>query len=660
MTGLVGYASRDDSKVDASLAAAMCEVIRHRDWYGVDTYVSPDGTVAISRVNLNVINKGKQPYLARGGRVKVFLHGEIHNDQVVRADAPGVQGELEFIYRLYEKEGVNFAAHLKGSFVTVIIDEDQDAVLVANDKIASKPLFYFDDGRTIYFSPEIKSLLLVPSLTRKLNLAALADFLGTGYFTMGHTAVEDIKWLDNATVLKITKGGVIQHKYWELEYRTEEASGGEDEEKSLDHYQQRFVELLRQAFRRSLRYDGRYGILLSGGYDSRGILGFYLEEKGAQGLHTITWGQKEDIPHSDCAIARQLAQKLGADHRFYELRAEDAVAAFYNFILLGEGLTWNLWPLDVYDGIREKQGVDIVLRGDRPIGSDDPYLIHDEYTVLQQAGIRYFRDTETYPRVLKPHYYQQFDQLDQETKRYVSSKCPERDLLDRMDWLYVDVRMKYYLNPLNYVKNTAVESFRPLLDDDILEFVATMPRKFRIGLALWRKIVCETFPDLDEEFASVRNDIHWAAALRSSPELQRFVYRELVEKESALDEFIDRDGLVNELDAFFATSQASAEAGAVPRQRPMANARKRVAQRLIKMSPELFRHAHRSFYSFNRWMNRPMYLAPTQAAILRLLILKAWANVFLNYPVVRSGPGQAEDDLARVRARIPHAYGDGD
>ena len=132
---------------------AMREAIKHRDWYEIDDYVNTKETVAISRINLGIINKEKQPYLARNDKVKVFLHGEIFNDEIANSNP------LEFIYRLYEKHQLNFASFLNGSFVVVIVDEGEDIVLIANDRIAYKPLFYFSDGRYIYFGPEIKSLL---------------------------------------------------------------------------------------------------------------------------------------------------------------------------------------------------------------------------------------------------------------------------------------------------------------------------------------------------------------------------------------------------------------------------------------------------------------------------------------------------------------------
>lgn len=619
MPGLVGCVGLDSGlrhKVDTNLITAMRDAITHRDWYKTDDYVNRQGTVAISRVNLNVINRDRQPYLARGGRLKVFLHGEINNDEVAHANP------LEFICRLYERDGWDFAAGLNGSFVVVIVDEDEDAVLIANDRIASKPLFLFKDGRAVYFGPEMKSLFLIPSLERKLNLAAVADFLSNGFFTTGHTFVEGLEWMDGATVLKIARGSVTSHKYWEWELRPDRR------EKSPEYYQEALVALLRQAFRRSLRVDATYGVLLSGGHDSRGILGFYLEQKNDRQLKTISWGREEDTFSSDCAIARRMAQGLGADHRFYRLTAEEVMDTFHEFILLGEGLTWNLWPYDVFHKIREEQGVDVILRGDQCFGNSASYLMHDERTILEQLGLSTLEDIEGYRRALKPHYHRLFCQLDAETTRRVSSRCQAKHVQDRRDFLYLDVRVKYYLNPLNYVKSYAVESFRPLLDNDLLDFVAQLPISYRAGKSLWKRTIAETFPELmSEEIARVRNDVDWAASFRGSAELERWIYGNLTGEENAVSEFLDRDGLTGLLDAFFA---APADVSSRP------TLRGRVAQRIKAMSPTVFHHAHKSFYRIKQRLGQPVYGLPVNRVIIRLLVLKAWGDVFLNYPVVRT------------------------
>jgi len=605
MPGLVGIVSTNGDRVNPSLTGAMRDAIRHRDWYKVDDYVNGRGTVTVSRVHLGIINRDRQPFSARSGRVQVFLHGEICNDAVAHSNP------LEFIYRLYEKEGPDFACALNGSFVIVIVDEDEGAVFIANDRIAAKPCFYFHDGRALYFGPEMKSLLRVPSLERRLNLAAVADFLANGHFIRDHTLLEGLKTMDSATVLKVRLGGMAWHRYWRYEIEEDSADRGPQ------YYRETLVGLLRRSVRRRLQTDNTYGILLSGGYDSRAILGCYLEARPSQELHTISWGREEDIPDSDCAIAKTLAGKLGADHGFYRLSAEDVIAKFRDFVFLGEGLTDYPESYDVFHAIKERQRVDIVLRGDECFGYSQSLTVHDEHTMLRSLNLRALRYMPVYRRVLRPSWHKLLGELDAETTHHISATCNARNIHNRKDFFYLDVRLKHYLNPLNYAKNFAIESFNPLLDGEILDFVRAWPLRYRLGKSFYRQTVVETFPKLYETIARKRNDIDWAASFRSSPELQRFVYDELVEKPGMLDEYVNMDGLRSELDTFFLAPPGAVEANILG---------------VLGRSPDAFRFVHACSYYVRKWMGRSRDLLPPEQLIIRLLILKAWGDIFLNFP----------------------------
>lgn len=612
MPGLVGIVNFSGDRIDLGLISAMRDAIRHQDWYGTDDYVNVLGTVAISRVNLGVINRERQPCSVRNDQVKIFLHGEILNDEVAHSSP------LEFIYRLYEKSGLDFAASLSGSFIVVIVDEREGVVIIANDRIATKPLFCFNDGRAMYFSPEMKSLFLVPALERKLNMTAVADFLTNGHFTCEHTFIDGLETLENATVLKVTSGGVARHRYWQFENE----QGGKD--RGRDYYEPMLAELLRNAVGRCLRSDGSHGVLLSGGYDSRAILGCYLEKRPDEKLNTISWGRAGDIPDSDCVVARKLAQKLGARHRFYKLTAEDVIDDFQRYILLGEGLTDFPESYDVFHSIREQQHVDIVLRGDECFGFSRWLKVHDEHTMFLSLSLKSLRNTEAYQRILKPPYYQLFCECDAETVRRVSSRCSAKDIHNRKDFFYLDVRTRYYLNPLNHVKNFAVESFRPFLDYDILDFVSVLPVSYRLGKRFYRETVVKMFPELYEEIASMHNMIDWASSFKGSADLKRFVYKELIEEQGILGEFIDVDRLHSDLDAFFAVAVDS----------PVGSRLRRGALELLQTSPSVYNFAHKCSYHVQKRRGKIRNVLPLEQLIIRLLTLKVWGDVFLNYPVV--------------------------
>jgi hypothetical protein len=136
------------------------------------------------------------------------------------------------------------------------------------------------------------------------------------------------------------------------------------------------------------------------------------------------------------------------------------------------------------------------------------------------------------------------------------------------------------------------------------------------------------FPDVFEEVAQRRNDIDWAASFRGSPDLQRFIYRELVESQSPFSEFVDTERLRSDLDAFFQPPPSSLGS---PRFRMRAG-----ALRLLGRSPGVFDFAHRSSYYVRKWRGKTRDILPYDQFVIRLLILKVWMDIFLNYPVART------------------------
>jgi len=124
----------------------------------------------------------------------------------------------------------------------------------------------------------------------------------------------------------------------------------------------------------------------------------------------------------------------------------------------------------------------------------------------------------------------------------------------------------------------------------------------------------------------MRNDIDWAASFRSSPELERFVYRELVEEQNVFSEFIDLNGLKSELDAFFA----------IPVDPSIETRAKTSALELLETWPAAHHFAHKCSYYVRKWRGQVRDLLPPEELIMRLLVLKVWGDVFLNYPVART------------------------
>ncbi len=606
MPGLVGAVSLHGEPVDGRVIAAMRDALVHRSWYHVQDWRSNNDRVAIARVHLGVPGPQAQPGLVAraGGQLVVFLHGEIYNDDAVN-------DPLSFIAALYEKHGPDFVARLKGAFVIVLVDEATDTVLLANDRLGARPMFYVQDAHALYFAPEIKSLLQLPTVSKQLFGPAVADFLANGHFTTAHTWIKGIVRQDSATVLAVQAGRVTTKRYWTFTFHRDGPDLG------AERYRARLGDLARQAVRRCVRDEHRYGILLSGGYDSRGILGCYLEARGDEPLYTVSWGRDENIAGSDCAVAQRLAQQLGANHGYYRLAAGEILNNFQEAVWLGEGLTDFLESYAVFDRIRARQGVEVVLRGDECFGYSHWTTVHDELGMFRALDLRTMRFMPDYRLILKPVWFDRFCAWDMETRRQLSARCSARQIHNRKDFFYLDVRIQYYLNPLNYVKTFAIESYRPWLDYDILDLMMVLPLKYRLGKRFWRDSISHMFPELYAEMAQHHNMILWPTALKSSPETVSWVYRELLETTSVLDEFVNREALKTKLDAFFASQAAGPSTGLA-----------RISGRLNEKT-RFYHWLHTGVYYARKWSGRINHALATDRLILRLLILKTWGDLFL-------------------------------
>lgn len=601
MPGLVGFINGEKNIHDSSLMSDMCNILKHRKRYRAENYSDVRRGLAISHIHLGILDDAPQPFTSQDNKVKILMHGEIYNDEATD------RSQLEFIYEQYQKYGADFALNLNGSFVIAIIDEVKDTVVITSDRTASKPFFYFIDSPTIYFAPEIKALLLIPSLTKTLNQAAIANFLACGSFINGEMLIEGIKVLDNASVMEITSTGISLHKYWQLAYAEE------PEDKGVEYYQDILSGLLRKAIHRYIRTKHEYGILLSGGYDSRGLLGYYIDEKGNQDVNTISWGAKEDTPQSDCAIAKKVANELGIKHRFYELKAHEIIHNLYDFIFLSDGLTdaFTNYPesLKIFQKIRDEEGIQIIIRGDEVFGG---YISWDDVSLFHIMNIRSLSDMPRYKKILKEPYFNSFSELNSRTLKAISAKYQATNIQNRVDFFYLDQRIKYYHGYLNYFKSMGVELRNPFLDNDIMDFTSTIPPKYRLHKNLYIKTIVSVFPYIFKEVAKRDNAINLTKESRNSPELRDFIYEELVEKKNEIDEYINIDGLKNELDTFFYGKDYSSI---------------RSKLKMI-MIPKLEKIP--AFYPFIRKLSTKSISGITMKDIIsRLLTLKIWCDIFM-------------------------------
>ena len=134
-----------------------------------------------------------------------------------------------------------------------------------NDRYGFIPHYYTLQEEEFIFSPEIKAILQ-SNVDKKLNIEALGEYLSFGMFFDNKTIFEKIYILPPATILIYDNNAIHLGKYWEFKYSC-------DYSISEDAYIKELIETFRSAVNIRLKEELRYCIGLSGGLDSRCIVG---------------------------------------------------------------------------------------------------------------------------------------------------------------------------------------------------------------------------------------------------------------------------------------------------------------------------------------------------------------------------------------------------
>jgi asparagine synthase (glutamine-hydrolysing) len=173
------------------------------------------------------------------------------------------------------------------------------------DRLASRPIFYYQDPEHLILSSDIRAILGVPGVDCSVDLESLAQFVRIQTVLGNHTLYREIRTLLPGTVLRASsqKSDIQIHRYWSME----PLSPFEDEEDAIRGVQAAFL----KAGQRIAKGTKRGGILLSGGLDSRLVLA--ILKSNAKALEAFTFGSEFT---DEIRVAEAVARSAHVPWRF--------------------------------------------------------------------------------------------------------------------------------------------------------------------------------------------------------------------------------------------------------------------------------------------------------------------------------------------------------
>ena len=323
MCGIAGQINLDTAQpVDAAILQRMAAAIAHRgpDAEGLWT----DGPAGLAHRRLSIIDLSEaanQPMSNEDGSVWIVYNGEIYNfldlreHLARRGHVLRTRSDTEVLIHLYEDEGENMLARLRGMFAFAIWDVRRRRLFAARDRIGKKPFKYHLDRRRFVFASELKAILARGDVAAEIDDADIHQYLGFGYVFAPNTGYRGIQKLPPAHYLILENGRLRIERYWRLDYRNKTTLSYRD-------CQERILELLDEATRLRLISDVPLGAFLSGGVDSSAVVGF-MARHASQPVRTFSIGfdfeRLNELPY-----ARQIAKRFSTDHTEHVVHARSA------------------------------------------------------------------------------------------------------------------------------------------------------------------------------------------------------------------------------------------------------------------------------------------------------------------------------------------------
>src|SRR5436190_9919602 len=185
MCGVAGFSLRNGS-ANAATVQAMCDQIRHRGPDDQGIHVDRGCGIGMRRLSIIDLSTGHQPLSNEDGSVWVVFNGEIYNYQELRQRLIGqghrfrTNSDTETLVHLYEEDGVEGFAELRGMFAFCIWDARQQRMLLVRDRFGKKPLYYAETPSGLYFGSELKCLRAA-GVPLELDEEALRLYFVLGY-----------------------------------------------------------------------------------------------------------------------------------------------------------------------------------------------------------------------------------------------------------------------------------------------------------------------------------------------------------------------------------------------------------------------------------------------------------------------------------------------
>ncbi|MFZ1290149.1 MAG: asparagine synthase (glutamine-hydrolyzing) [Melioribacteraceae bacterium] len=472
-----------------------------------------------SRLAIQDIASGNQPMVYKN--YTIIFNGEIYNHKELRSRYSlkcTTNSDTETILHLYEKIGIKMLNEFDGMFALAIYDSIKKELFIARDRAGKKPLYYYLHKEIFIFASELN--VLKNTIDLEIDNNAIVQYLRFGTLFRKNTPYCNVKELENGHYIIINASSFTLNyvNWWSINDFYKVTS-------KISYYEakQKIDELLHLSIKRRIEAsDLEVGVFLSGGIDSGLVTSIASEYNSKIKSFTVNFSNSS---YNEAPLAKLVAEKYNTYHNEINITYKTLIDDLENILMnYGEPFFDSSCIPSYYVCKEAKKQLTVILNGD---GADElfggyrryvPFCKYDFFSSPKIVRSIFKKLTNIFPHSdekisLQNYIFRLFDfGSKQGLETYLSSTVDifegfENNLFYENN-VFENVRKEIdsiihgKLTGLKKIMNldfniilfndllvkidiatmaNSLEGRSPFLSKELLEFVPTLPDKFKIN-----------------------------------------------------------------------------------------------------------------------------------------------------------------------------------
>lgn len=458
MPGFYGYVKDHHSNNEIE---NMTNALMHQSSFISEEHVSDD-RLQFCHIHLDKAKSTKKVFYKKG--VFITVEGEQY-------DFPGEALEL-LIFKWYSEQRLDQELNkLDGYFNALIYDTNSNKLSLISDRYGMRMLYYYFKAGRFAWSCEVKGLLALSFLDQTIDQSSFDSFIQLGHVIGDKTWFEEIKLIAPSTILEfdLNTGCCYPRHYWSWAEIKPQVISFDDAVKALGN-------LFLQAVEKRFSDDEKVGIALSGGLDSRAIFAAVNRLYPNYNGYAFTFGVADC---DDIEIAKMVANRTEWKHKIYNFSDHNWFKPRIEKIWQTDGMLdmMHMHGSEFLDDIADQIQVNLNgYAGDVICGGG---WINDN-----------IKDQPANGSNLASFYKDFSDTFDYQDDFYAIDKCDPHLLMNK-------VRRFTNMGSVNNLCKLAQR--KPFLDNDLIEFIYSIPDEYRANNRLYSAMLLMFFPEFYDD-----------------------------------------------------------------------------------------------------------------------------------------------------------------